>query len=80
MLQDVNDTNKEAPIILNSDHQFQEKVFKVFVIVISHAPHDAMFLTDQISFSCSCRGSPKEHSCEVWLELVQWYILGRVVI
>ena len=47
--------------------------FLVFVIVISHGPWGHVFFMDQISFSCFCRGSPKEHSCEVWLKLAKFY-------
>ena len=36
-------------------------------------PLAAMFSTDQISFSYFCRGSPKEHSREIWLKLAKWH-------
>ena len=43
-------------IILNSDNQFQEKIFKVCLSVISHAPWRPCFLLDQISFSLLSEG------------------------
>ena len=59
-------------IILNSDHLFQRRIFKGFIITISHVPWRPCFGWSNF-FLLFCRGCPKYHSCEAWLKLAQWY-------
>ena len=56
-----------------------KKIFKVFYIAIKPYPLTAIFffLTNHDSLKKLGRGSPKEHSCQVKLKSVQWFLTRR---
>ena len=57
--------NMSNTLILNSDHQFQSKIFFNFCLsAISHAPWQSFFM-DQFSISYFYRGSTGDHFCQI---------------
>ena len=54
--------------------RFQRRIFFIaFVTMKSIASWQPGFFDSSNLLSYFCRGSPREHSCEVWLKLAQFY-------
>ena len=61
-------------IILKSDQQFlRRRFFKNYLKISILLPWQPEFLMESNSVNNFWRGPPKEHSCQAWSKLAQWF-------
>ena len=64
-------------IILKSDQRFLRRFFKNYLKNSISLLWQPEFLMESNSVNNFWRGPPKEHSCQVWSKLAQWFVRRR---